>query len=66
MPDCVALAIETPRGVVIDPGDFKVDQTPLDGDPMDVPRLAELGGQSPCFCPVLRSAYLDQLVFSTP
>src|SRR6188472_3985907 len=43
MPDCVALAIETPRGVVIHTGDFKVDQTPLDGDPMDVPRLAELG-----------------------
>jgi ribonuclease J len=43
MPDCVALAIETPRGVVIHTGDFKVDQTPLDGDPMDVHRLAELG-----------------------
>ena len=43
MPDCVALAIETPHGVVIHTGDFKIDQTPLDGDPMDVPRLAELG-----------------------
>jgi ribonuclease J len=43
MPDCVALAIETPRGVIIHTGDFKVDQTPLDGDPMDVHRLAELG-----------------------
>jgi ribonuclease J len=43
MPDCVALAIETPHGVVVHTGDFKIDQTPLDGDPMDVHRLAELG-----------------------
>ena len=43
MPDCVALAIETPRGVVIHTGDFKVDQTPIDGEHVDVHRLAELG-----------------------
>src|SRR6476619_459745 len=43
MPDCVALAIETPRGVVIHTGDFKVDQTPLDGEHVDLHRLAELG-----------------------
>jgi ribonuclease J len=43
MPDCVALAITTPHGVVIHTGDFKIDQTPLDGDAMDVHRLAELG-----------------------
>ena len=48
MPDCVALAIETPRGVVIHTGDFKVDQTPLDGDPIDVPpaRGARVGGRA--------------------
>jgi ribonuclease J len=43
MPDCVAVAIETPRGVVIHTGDFKIDQTPLDGEHVDVHRLAELG-----------------------
>src|SRR3954468_12932381 len=43
MPDCVAIAIETPRGVVIHTGDFKIDQTPLDGEHVDVHRLAELG-----------------------
>ncbi len=43
IPDCVALAITTPQGVVIHTGDFKIDQTPIDGDPMDVHRLAELG-----------------------
>jgi ribonuclease J len=43
MPDCVALAIETPRGVVVHTGDFKIDQTPLDGEHVDVHRLAQLG-----------------------
>jgi ribonuclease J len=43
IPDCVAIAIETPRGVVIHTGDFKIDQTPLDGEHMDVHRFAELG-----------------------
>ena len=47
MPDCVALAIETPRGVVIHTGDFKIDQTPLDGEPVDFHRLARarVGGR---------------------
>jgi ribonuclease J len=43
MPDCVAVAIETPRGVVIHTGDFKIDQTPLDGEHVDFHRIAELG-----------------------
>jgi ribonuclease J len=43
MPDCVAIAITTPHGVVIHTGDFKVDQTPLDGQQFDFHRFAELG-----------------------
>jgi ribonuclease J len=43
MPDCVAVAVQTPRGVVIHTGDFKIDQTPLDGEHVDFHRLAELG-----------------------
>ena len=43
MPDCVALAITTPRGVVIHTGDFKVDQTPLDGEDVGFHRLGQLG-----------------------
>jgi ribonuclease J len=44
MPDCVALAIHTPVGVVVHTGDFKIDQTPIDGEHFDVHRFAELGG----------------------
>jgi ribonuclease J len=43
MPDCVALAIHTPIGVVVHTGDFKIDQTPIDGQHFDVHRFAELG-----------------------
>jgi ribonuclease J len=43
MPDCVALAIRTPAGVVVHTGDFKIDQTPIDGEYFDVHRFAELG-----------------------
>jgi ribonuclease J len=43
MPDCVALAITTPVGVVVHTGDFKIDQTPIDGEHFDLHRFAELG-----------------------
>src|SRR5262249_29258035 len=42
MPDCVALAIRTPAGLVLHTGDFKIDQTPIDGEQFDVHRLAQL------------------------
>ena len=41
--DCVALAIETPVGVVIHSGDFKIDLSPLDGKPFDLHTFAEYG-----------------------
>ncbi|NTV91032.1 MAG: ribonuclease J [Clostridiales bacterium] len=41
--DSVALAIHTPIGVVIHTSDFKIDYTPIEGKPMDLARLAELG-----------------------
>ncbi|EOC99945.1 ribonuclease J [Caldisalinibacter kiritimatiensis] len=43
IPDSVALAINTPVGVVVHTGDFKVDYTPINGEVMDLHRFAELG-----------------------
>jgi len=41
--DCVALAIETPVGVVIHTGDFKIDLSPLDDQAFDLHTFAEYG-----------------------
>ncbi|MDR0752394.1 MAG: ribonuclease J [Christensenellaceae bacterium] len=42
---CFALAITTPKGVVFFTGDFKIDQTPIDGKRSDLARIAELGSK---------------------
>ena len=38
-----ALSIRTPNGVIVHSGDFKIDLTPVGGEPMDLKRIAELG-----------------------
>jgi ribonuclease J len=43
--DCVALAIRTPVGILIHTGDFKVDQTPVDGAPFDLHTFAKYGNE---------------------
>ena len=43
--DSVALAITTPAGVIFHTGDFKIDYTPIDGKPIDLSRIAEIGNQ---------------------
>ena len=41
--DCVALAIETPVGIIIHTGDFKIDLAPLDDKAFDLHTFAEYG-----------------------
>ena len=43
--DACALAITTPAGTIVHTGDFKVDYTPVFGDPIDLARFAELGNK---------------------
>ena len=45
IPDGVGLGITTPVGLVVHSGDFKFDQTPVDGKLTDFAKLAELGGR---------------------
>jgi ribonuclease J len=43
IPDTCAVALTCDVGTVLMTGDYKFDQTPVDGEPADVQRLAELG-----------------------
>jgi ribonuclease J len=43
IPDAFAVALECELGTTLLTGDYKFDQTPVDGIPADVSRLAELG-----------------------
>ncbi len=45
MPDCVAIVVRTPQGVLIHTGDFKIDHTPIAGEPFDLRRFAQLGAE---------------------
>jgi ribonuclease J len=44
--DGVALAIDSPEGIVIHSGDFKIDQTPVDGQMTDLSRFSFYGDQN--------------------
>jgi ribonuclease J len=43
IPDAAAVAVTTPLGTVLFTGDFRFDQTPVDGRPADFGRLVDLG-----------------------
>ncbi len=45
IPDCLGLAIKTKAGLVIHTGDIKLDQTPTDGRPTDLPALSRFGDE---------------------
>ncbi|MDD6920718.1 MAG: ribonuclease J [Eubacteriales bacterium] len=43
--DAICIAINTPVGKIFHTGDFKIDYTPVDGDPIDLAKLAQLGSE---------------------
>jgi ribonuclease J len=43
VPDASAIGFDTPEGMILHSGDFKLDPTPIDGRPTDLPALASLG-----------------------
>src|SRR5947208_2498647 len=51
IPDSCAVIVRTDLGPILITGDYKFDQTPVDGDPADVSRLAALGAEGVlCLC----------------
>lgn len=43
IPDSCAIAVKSPIGTILFTGDFKMDFTPIDGEPTDIQKLASLG-----------------------
>jgi ribonuclease J len=51
IPDSCAVVLRSELGPLVITGDYKFDQTPVDGNPADVSRLAELGAEGVlCLC----------------
>ena len=46
IPDCFAIIVHTPLGVIFHTGDFKIDYSPVNDKPADINRIAQLGGKS--------------------
>ncbi|MCH5197858.1 MAG: ribonuclease J [Oscillospiraceae bacterium] len=45
IPDSMGFAIKSPAGVIVHTGDFKIDNTPIDGGVIDLARFASLGNE---------------------
>ena len=59
IPDSCAVVLRTELGPILITGDYKFDQTPVDGNPADVSRLAALGSRGPAV-PVRDSTNADR------
>ncbi|MEL6181651.1 MAG: ribonuclease J, partial [Myxococcota bacterium] len=49
IPDAVSLVFNTPLGAVIHTGDWRIDHTPIGGEPIDLARFSEYGDEG-VFC----------------
>lgn len=45
IPECLGVALKTPAGLLVHTGDVKLDQTPADGRPTDLPALSRFGDE---------------------
>ncbi len=45
IPDAIAFAVRCEAGIIIHTGDFKIDNTPIDGGVIDLARFAQLGNE---------------------
>ena len=59
IPDAMGIALDTPLGVVVHTGDFKIDHTPVDGEPMDFAALARMVGDDGAFLLFSDSTYAE-------
>ena len=47
IPDCCGLVLRSEAGTIVHTGDWKIDETPLDGEAFDRPFFEQLGARSP-------------------
>lgn len=59
IPDAMGIALDTPLGTVVHTGDFKIDHTPVDGEPMDFGALSRLVGEDGAFLLFSDSTYAE-------
>ena len=45
IPDSYGIVVDTQHGRIVHTGDFKIDYTPVDGNPIDFSRLAQIGSE---------------------
>ncbi len=61
IPDACAVVIETPVGVIVHTGDWRLDRTPIDGKLMDLPRLQEIADKQGVLLLMSDSTNCEQL-----